>query len=377
MQISEDNPVLIVFGTRPEVIKLAPVIHELNRKGVPNIVCSTGQHRQMLDQMTEIFNIKVDIDLEIMAANQTLEDITAQVLTRFKDVLIEHSPSLVVVQGDTTTAFTAGLAAFYQKIPVAHVEAGLRTNNRYNPFPEEINRRLLSQISTLSFAPTELASQNLLKDGVDGDSVKVTGNTVVDALNWVLAQSIGIQSDELEGANLTSDAIILVTTHRRENLGDGMDSIFSALKRIATDFPEYNIIFPVHLNPLIQKHSQEALGGFENIRLINPLSYTDLAKVMSASKIILTDSGGIQEEAPSLGKPVLVMRETTERPEGIQAGVAELVGTDEDKIYQAASRLLTDKDAYNKMARATSPYGDGKSAERIVSIIQDMQWIQK
>lgn len=377
MQQSNPKPVMIVFGTRPEVIKLAPIILELEKQGIPRVVCSTGQHRQMLDQMVKIFGLKVDVDLDIMEPNQTLEGITSKVLTEFSKVLDAYQPSTVFVQGDTATAFAAGLAAFYKKIPVAHVEAGLRTNNRYNPFPEEISRRLLSKLATVNFAPTNLSAQNLIRDGVEEEAVFVTGNTVVDALQWVLNKNIQIEDPKLKSIDLRNDTIILVTTHRRENLGDGMTAIFGAIKKIAVFFPDSTIIFPVHLNPAIQKHSSEVLGGLSNVHLLSPLSYTDLAIVMKASKIILTDSGGIQEEAPSLGKPVLVMRETTERPEGVEAGSAKLVGLDEETIYETAHRLLTDPKAYQKMSQATSPYGDGTSAAQIVSILKENSWIQK
>jgi len=377
MAEAHPKPVMIVFGTRPEVIKLAPVILELEKHGIPKIVCSTGQHRQMLDQMVKIFGISVDIDLDIMEPNQTLEGITAKVLTKISGVLEQYQPATVIVQGDTTTAFAAGLAAFYKKIPVAHVEAGLRTNNRYNPFPEEISRRLISQIATINFAPTELAAQNLLHDGIDQDSIFVTGNTVVDALAWVLNRNIPIEDPMLHVIESAKGPIVLVTTHRRENLGDGMTAIFSAIKRLATDMPNVTIIFPVHLNPVIQKHSSEVLGNLSNVHLLKPLCYTDLAIAMKASRIILTDSGGIQEEAPSLGRPVLVMRQTTERPEGVEAGSAKLVGLDADTIYGAAHELLTNPLVYEKMSRVVNPYGDGTSAGQIVTVLNEGSWIQK
>lgn len=362
---------MTVFGTRPEVIKLAPVIFETKKRGIENIVCSTGQHRQMLDQMVGLFDISVDVELDVMTPGQTLEQITSRVIERISLEYDKVKPDVVIVQGDTTTAFVAALAAFYKQIPVAHVEAGLRTDNRYDPFPEEINRRLISQIANYSFAPTDLARKNLLRDGVVEDTVTVTGNTVVDALQWVMARDLEFKNDQLKKLNVGSGKNILVTTHRRENVGQGMASIFTAVARLAEEFSDYNFIFPVHMNPKIQELSESMLGKLKNVTLTAPLEYTDLALVMKHSKIILTDSGGIQEEAPALGVPVLVLRKTTERPEGVDAGVAKLVGTDADRIYLEAKVLLTDNDAYTKMAQATNPYGDGRAAAKIIDVLSE------
>lgn len=370
--------VLLIFGTRPEAIKLAPLIHELERKGADQIVCVTGQQREMLQQMLEFFQIKPDADLDIMSVQQSLEDITRQALEGVEAIIKKEQPDIVVVQGDTTTAFVGALAAYYQKIPVAHVEAGLRTNNIYSPFPEEMNRRMISQIATLHFAPTQTSANNLVASGVDSPNIHITGNTVVDAIMWGVAQKEPFHNPALKKFNFNDKSVVLVTTHRRENLGKGLASIYAAIKRLATEFPKTDFFFPVHLNPLVQKQAREALGATANVILIEPLDYPDMISLIDKSAFIMTDSGGIQEEAPSLGKPVLVLRDTTERGEGITAGTAKLVGSDEDKIYTEAKRLLTDPAAYRAMAQASNPYGDGTAAQRIAAIlIKDVPGLKK
>lgn len=362
--------VLTVFGTRPEAIKLAPVILELKKHGIDQAVCVTGQHRQMLDQMLDLFDIRPDFDLNIMSERQTLEDITTRALELIQPVIKASEPDLVLVQGDTTTAFVAALAGFYHQIPVGHVEAGLRTSNRYNPFPEEMNRRLTTQLADHHFAPTQLAKQNLLRDGVEGNKITITGNTVIDALQLILARQFPLKAPELSRVDF-SKRVILLTTHRRENLGDGMKGIFRAVQRIAGEYSDVEFIFPVHLNPAVQRHARDLLGNSAAIHLMPPLSYSDLVGVMARSYLVMTDSGGIQEEAPSLGKPVLVLRSNTERPEGVEAGTARLIGTEEESVYAAAKELLDNASAYQEMARATSPYGDGHAAEKIVRIITE------
>jgi len=367
MGISEKLRLMTVFGTRPEVIKMAPVILEANhRQDVEMYVCSTGQHRQMLDQMVKIFSLKLDSDLDIMQPNQGLQDITAKVIVEVTKEYHRVKPDIVLVQGDTTTVFAAALAAFYEKIPVAHIEAGLRTDNPYNPFPEEMNRRLASQLATYNFAPTVIAQQNLLRDGVPARSITVTGNTVVDALKIVTAQSVPFKDKALFSIDFDSKKVVLITTHRRENVGEGMESIYRSIRRLAEEFQDHSFVFPVHLNPKVRDMAHDMLGGVANIHLVEPMEYTDLIGVMQKSRLILTDSGGIQEEAPAFGVPVLVLRTTTERPEGVTAGVSELVGANEEKIYSRAKQLLTNEDEHQKMAQASNPYGDGTAAKQII-----------
>ncbi len=362
--------VLTIFGTRPEAIKLAPVIQALEKHHITDqVVCVTGQHREMLDQMLSLFAIKPDHDLRVMTESQSLEQISSRVLLGLEDVLEQTKPDLVLVEGDTTTVLMGALAAFYKKIPVGHIEAGLRTDNKYNPFPEEMNRRLTAQLADLHFAPTQQAKQNLLAEGVKPDKIFVTGNTVIDALLWVLEQKRPFESQALKALKTEGRRVILVTTHRRENLGEGMEAIFSAIKRLAGEFSDLLFVFPVHLNPAIQKHATDTFKDVANVVLTEPLGYSDLAKVMQMSYLVMTDSGGIQEEAPALGKPVLVLRDTTERPEGVEAGTAKLAGTAADKIYEYAKELITDSAAYEKMAKAINPYGDGTAAKQIVEII--------
>jgi UDP-N-acetylglucosamine 2-epimerase (non-hydrolysing) len=364
-----------VFGTRPEAIKMAPIIKELQLRGIPNAICVTGQHREMLHQVLGLFDLKPDFDLDIMTESQTLEDITAKVLMGMHGIYEQSKPNFVLVQGDTNSAFAAALAAFYMRIPVGHVEAGLRTNNPYDPFPEEMSRRLTSQVASIHFAPTSRALDNLLHDGIESSDIHVTGNTVVDALLSITERDMEFASPTLQHLKLKELAkhkrIILVTAHRRENLGPRMKNIFGAISRLAQDQADCAFIFPVHPNPRVQEQAHAALDHHDNVYLTEPLGYSDLAQVMKLSYMIMTDSGGIQEEAPALNKPLLVLRETTERGEGIDAGTAMLAGgEDEDLIYNLAKRLLTDERVYNTMAQAPNPYGDGSAARKIVDWIE-------
>ena len=364
--------VLTVFGTRPEAIKLAPVIKELEKHSeFESRVCVTAQHRQMLDQVLRLFGINPYWDLNLMRENQSLFYVTSSALQSLETVFREAQPDVVLVQGDTTTAFVASLAAYYLKIKVGHVEAGLRTHDKFNPFPEEMNRRLADALSDFLFAPTARAKQNLLREGFPKERVFVTGNTVIDALLWVRRQRV-----EGEGALSqfsqfldTESRLILVTGHRRESFGEGFEKICRGLKMIAERNPDVRIVYPVHLNPNVKEPVHRILGGVTNVHLIEPLDYAGFVLLMDKAYLILTDSGGIQEEAPSLGKPVLVMREKTERPEAIEAGTARLVGTDSEQIFEETQRLLSDRTEYEKMARAANPFGDGRAAERIVQIL--------
>jgi len=375
--------ILIVFGTRPEAIKIAPVINELQK--YPDYfkitTCITSQHRQMLDQVVNIFKIVPDYDLDIMTENQDLFDITVNSLNGLKDVLLHEKPKLVLVQGDTTTSFIAGLAAYYQKIPIAHIEAGLRTYNKYSPFPEEKNRHLLSVLADYHFAPTEWAKSNLLRESIPEDKIWVTGNTGVDSLQYILNKQKTERSEKYwrnyfkEKWDVTistdnnSSKLILVTGHRRENLEKGLENICLALKEIAVKRNDVTIVYPVHLNPNVQRPVKRILNSQPNIRLIEPLEYEPFVILVNSAYLILTDSGGIQEEAPSLGKPVLIMRDTTERPEGIEAGTAKLVGTDTNTVVRNVYRLLDSKREYEAMSRTLNIYGDGKASKRIVKII--------
>ena len=368
--------ILTIFGTRPEAIKMAPVIKGIEQSSkLTSVVCVTAQQRQMLDQVLTLFEITPDYDLNLMTKNQALTALTARVITGLEDVLLQVKPDLVLVHGDTTTTMAASLAAFYQKIPVGHVEAGLRTHNIYSPWPEEINRQMTSRIATLNFAPTELSQQNLLDEKINESSIIVTGNTVIDALLSVvdkihqdeaLAQTLDSQIPELT----QTGRLLLVTGHRRENFGEGFANICRALAELAKS-PDLQIIYPVHLNPNVQKPVYESLGSFDNIQLIEPLDYLPFVHLMNKAHIILTDSGGIQEEAPSLGKPVLVMRDTTERPEALEEGTVRLVGTDTHAIVSEVKRLLASDEAYQTMARAHNPYGDGQAAGRIINTIEE------
>ncbi|WP_320110813.1 non-hydrolyzing UDP-N-acetylglucosamine 2-epimerase [Draconibacterium orientale] len=371
--------ILSVFGTRPEAIKMAPLVKELekNKDIIDSKVCVTAQHREMLDQVLEIFDIHPDYDLDIMKPNQDLYEITSRVLLKMRDVLDDYKPDMVLVHGDTTTSTTAALAAFYKQIAVGHIEAGLRTGNIYSPWPEEMNRKMTGALSTWHFAPTQLARENLRTENVKEANIFVTGNTVIDALYLAaskiksspeLEQSI---IEELNGlfhtdlASVLNSKYILVTGHRRENFGDGFIHICESLQEIAREFPEVNIVYPVHLNPNVKGPVYDLLKGFKNIHLIQPLSYLPFIYLLERCYFVLTDSGGIQEEAPSFGKPVLVMRNTTERPEAVHAGTVKLVGTDKDKIVTETRRLIKEQSYYNSMAEAHNPYGDGKACERI------------
>lgn len=359
--------VMVAFGTRPEAIKMCPLIKELRRrKNFEIIVCVTGQHRQMLDQVLDVFDIVPEYDLSVMGKQQTLFDITINIIDRIKDVLEEVKPDYVLVHGDTTTTFCISLASFYFKIPVGHVEAGLRTYNIYSPFPEEINRQMVSLIARFNFAPTEKARLNLLKEGKNEKSIFVTGNTAIDALKTTIDPSY--KNELLDWVN--DSKLILMTAHRRENIGKPMANIFNALNRLTYDYDDVKVIYPVHLNPYVRKIAKEILSNNEKIKLVEPLNVVDFHNIMSRSHIILTDSGGIQEEAPSLGIPVLVVRTTTERPEGIAAGTARLIGTDEENVYKSIKLLLDNNSEYIKMAKAVNPYGDGNACKKIADILE-------
>lgn len=366
--------VMLVFGTRPEAIKMCPLIKELKtRKGIKTIVCVTGQHRQMLDQVLEVFNVVPNYDLSIMKDKQTLFDITTNILIKIKTVLEEVEPDVVLVHGDTSTTFVTALACFYMQIPVGHVEAGLRTYNIYSPYPEEFNREAVSIISQYNFAPTELSMDNLLKEGKKQDTIWVTGNTAIDALKTTVKADYS--NPELEWAK--DSRLILITAHRRENLGVPMQHMFRAIRRIMDEHPDLKAIYPIHMNPVVRQKANEELGGDDRIHIIEPLDVLDFHNFMEHSYLILTDSGGIQEEAPSLGKPVLVMRDTTERPEGIKAGTLKLVGTEEETIYREFKNLVENKEAYEAMAHAANPYGDGHTSERIADILEFGQMKEK
>lgn len=359
--------VMLVFGTRPEAIKMCPLVKELKtRENIKTVVCVTGQHRQMLDQVLEAFDVTPDYDLSIMKAGQTLFDITTNILTGIGAVLDEVKPDAVLVHGDTSTTFVTALACFYKQIPVGHVEAGLRTYDIYSPYPEEFNRQAVGIVAKYNFAPTELSKQNLLKEGKKPESIYVTGNTAIDALKTTVREDY--THPELEWAK--DSRLIIITAHRRENLGEPMHRMFRAIRRIMEEHPDVKAIYPIHMNPVVRKAADEELGGCDRIRIIEPLEVLDFHNFLARSHMILTDSGGIQEEAPSLGKPVLVMRDTTERPEGIKAGTLKLVGTDEEVIYNNFKELLENSEAYNAMAHASNPYGDGFACKRIADVLQ-------
>ena len=359
--------VMLVFGTRPEAIKMCPLVNELkSRKEIETVVCVTGQHRQMLDQVLEAFDVVPDYDLSIMKDRQTLFDVTTNILNRIKEVLEEVHPDVVLVHGDTSTTFVTALACFYLQIPVGHVEAGLRTYNIYSPYPEEFNRQAVSIISAYNFAPTELSLQNLLKEGKNPDTIYVTGNTAIDALKTTVREDY--THPELEWAK--GSRLIMITAHRRENLGEPMKHMFRAIRRVCDEHPDVKAIYPIHMNPVVRETAREILGDDERIHIIEPMDVLDFHNFLSRSFLILTDSGGIQEEAPSLGKPVLVMRDTTERPEGIKAGTLKLVGTDEQVIYENFKLLLENEEAYKAMSTASNPYGDGFACKRIADILE-------
>jgi UDP-N-acetylglucosamine 2-epimerase (non-hydrolysing) len=391
--MEQKKRVMLVFGTRPEAIKVAPLVKEFQKHTdrFETIVCVTGQHREMLDQVLHLFDIKPDYDLNIMKQGQDLYDVTARVLTGLRDVYSESKPDVVFVHGDTTTSMAAALAAFYQQIPVAHIEAGLRTHNIYSPWPEEMNRQITSRISVYNLAPTALSKENLLKEGVDESTITITGNTVIDALYLVLDKiksdkslqseikatliNSGLPGEMVE--NFTSPLpnkrkLVLITGHRRENFGDGFINMCNAIKTLTEKYPEVDFVYPMHLNPNVRKPIKEIFGEsvINNIHFIEPLEYLPFVYLMNQSTLVLTDSGGIQEEAPGLGKPVLVMRDTTERPEAVEAGTVKLVGTNYDLIVSETSRLLDDEEYYNTMSQANNPYGDGQACERIIEFIE-------
>ncbi|MBP3938256.1 MAG: UDP-N-acetylglucosamine 2-epimerase (non-hydrolyzing) [Clostridia bacterium] len=359
--------VMLVFGTRPEAIKMCPLVNELtSRKNIKTVVCVTGQHRQMLDQVLDAFGVVPDYDLSIMKAGQTLFDITTNILNRIGDVLDEVKPDVVLVHGDTSTTFVTALACFYKQIPVGHVEAGLRTYNIYSPYPEEFNRQAVGIVAKYNFSPTELSKQNLLNEGKDSSTIFVTGNTAIDALKTTVRDDYN--HPELDWAK--DSRLIIITAHRRENLGEPMHHMFRAIRRIMDEHPDVKAVYPIHMNPVVRAAADKELGGCDRIHIIEPLEVLDFHNFLARSYLILTDSGGIQEEAPSLGKPVLVMRDTTERPEGIKAGTLKLVGTDEEVIYKNFKELLENKEAYDAMSRASNPYGDGFACKRIADILE-------
>lgn len=359
--------VMLVFGTRPEAIKMCPLVNELkSRKTIQTIVCVSGQHRQMLDQVLDAFDVTPDYDLSVMKDKQTLFDITTNILNRIKEVLEKERPDVVLVHGDTSTTFVTALACFYLQIPVGHVEAGLRTYNLYSPYPEEFNRQAVSIISKYNFAPTELSKENLVREGKQEDTIYITGNTAIDALKTTVRADY--THAELDWAK--DSRLILITAHRRENLGKPMHNMFRAIRRVMDEHPDVKAIYPIHMNPVVRQAADEELGGCDRIRIIEPLEVLDFHNFLARSYMILTDSGGIQEEAPSLGKPVLVMRDTTERPEGIKAGTLKLVGTDEETIYDNFKTLLNDRAAYDSMSKASNPYGDGFACKRIADILE-------
>ncbi|WP_096440819.1 non-hydrolyzing UDP-N-acetylglucosamine 2-epimerase [Alteribacter populi] len=358
---------MVVFGTRPEAIKMCPLVKELKtRQSIETIVCVTGQHREMLDQVLDAFKVVPDIDLSIMKAKQTLFDVTISILERMKNILEEIKPDVVLVHGDTSTTFVTTLACFYLQIPVGHVEAGLRTYNIYSPYPEEFNRQAVGVVAKYNFAPTDVSKENLLKEGKNPSTIYVTGNTAIDALKTTVRDDY--THEHLDWA--ADSRLIMITAHRRENLGEPMRNMFKAIKRIVDEQPDIKAIYPIHMNPVVRDAANEILGNCDRVRIIEPLEVLDFHNFLSRSHLILTDSGGIQEEAPSLGKPVLVMRDTTERPEGVSAGTLKLVGTDEEVIYQTLNLLLEDEAEYKNMSKASNPYGDGFASKRIADALE-------
>lgn len=359
--------VMSIFGTRPEAIKMAPLVKELERrKEIESIVCVTAQHREMLDQVLNTFDIKPDYDLNIMKQGQSLADVTIRALVGLEEVIKEVKPDIVLVHGDTTTTFAGALAAFYNQVAIGHVEAGLRTYDKYSPYPEEMNRQMVDRLSDMYFAPTEISKDNLLKENIDESKIYITGNTAIDAMSTTVDEKY--THPELDWIK-PGERMILLTAHRRENLGEPMRHIFRAIKRVVDEFSDVKVIYPIHMNPRVREVANEVFGDADRVKLIEPLEVFDFHNFQNKSYIILTDSGGIQEEAPSLGKPVLVLRDTTERPEGIKAGTLKLVGTDEDVIYEETKKLLLDKKEYEKMSKASNPYGDGHASERIADAI--------
>ena len=366
--------VMTVFGTRPEAIKMAPLVEELqNTQGIESVLCVTAQHRQMLDQVLDLFKLTPDYDLNIMKPNQSISQITSNVLLGLEGVLEKEMPDIVLVHGDTSTTFGAALAAFYKQIKVGHVEAGLRTYDKYSPYPEEMNRVLTGHLTDIHFAPTKINEGNLLAEGIAGKDIVITGNTVIDALLRVAEKPYEFTDEVLKNIDFENRRVITVTCHRRENLGENMRNIFSAIKRLADEFSDVEIVYPMHLNPKVREIAGQILAETNRVHLIEPLEYQPFVNLMAKSYLIITDSGGMQEEAPSLGKPVLVVRKETERPEAIKAGTVKLAGVDEEEIYSLAKKLLTDKKAYDKMAHAKNPYGDGSACRKIVSALLNMK----
>lgn len=363
--------VMTVFGTRPEAIKMAPIVLELAKHPdeITPVVAVTAQHRDMLDQVLNLFHIKPDYDLDIMAAGQTLFDITSKAMLGLDRVLTKEKPDIVLVHGDTTTTFAGALAAYYHQTTVGHVEAGLRTHNKYSPFPEEMNRKLTGAIADLHFAPTTTAEQNLLQEAVPQEEIFVTGNTVIDALHKTVDEQFAFENELLQQIDYEHRRIVLVTTHRRENLGEPMRHVYKALKQLTEEFDDVEVVFPVHKNPKVREVVNEELGNLPKVHLIDPLDYEPFANLMHRAYLILTDSGGVQEEAPALGKPVLVLRDTTERPEAVTAGTVRLIGTDRDRVYREAKELLTNAGEYQRMSESCNPYGDGKASRRIIQAI--------
>jgi UDP-N-acetylglucosamine 2-epimerase len=362
--------VITVFGTRPEAIKMAPLVKKLKEEpGIEALLCVTAQHREMLDQVMDLFGLVPDYDLNIMKQNQTISQITSNVLMGLEEVFKQEKPDMILVHGDTTTTFAASLAAFYQQIKVGHVEAGLRTYDKYSPYPEEMNRVLTGRIADLHFAPTERNRQNLLKEGIADESIVITGNTVIDALLQVAGKPYEFEDETLKTIDFEKRRVITVTCHRRENLGENMEQIFTAIRDIAAEFEDTEIIYPVHMNPKVRETAGRILGNAGRVHLIEPLQYQPFVNLMARSYLIITDSGGMQEEAPSLGKPVLVVRRETERPEAIEAGTVKLAGVSRDTIYQMTKELLANEEAYGKMAYAVNPYGDGHACERIIKTL--------
>lgn len=365
--------VLVVFGTRPEAVKMAPIIKALekNKEHFISKICVTAQHRQMLDQVLRIFDIEPDYDLNIFQDGQSLTQITCRALTGLEEVIEDFRPNLILVQGDTTTVFTGALAAFYHQVKIGHVEAGLRSGNLYSPYPEEANRKLTGVITDFHFAPTQISKDNLLREGYDENKIFITGNTSIDALSWVIDKNYKFEDEKINSIDFENKKVILLTAHRRENIGEPMENIFSALKEIVEKNNDVEVIYPMHLNPKVREIANKTFEGMKEVHLIEPLDYLPFTNLMNKCYLVVTDSGGVQEEAPSLGKPVLVVRRETERPEGIEAGTAKLVGTDKLNIYNELDILINNEEEYKKMAYAVNPYGDGRAAEYIVKAIKD------
>jgi UDP-N-acetylglucosamine 2-epimerase (non-hydrolysing) len=362
--------VMSIFGTRPEAIKMAPVIKELEkREEIESVVTVTAQHREMLDQVLTLFNIRADYDLDIMKAGQSLSEITARILKGLEEIIIKEKPDLVLVHGDTTTSFVAALASFYQQVSIAHIEAGLRSYDRYSPYPEEVNRHLIGGLANFHFAPTYGAKENLLRENISEENIYISGNTVIDSLLSVVDEGYSFDNKQLNQIDFNNKKVILLTTHRRENLTGGLRNIFNAVYDLTLANPELEFIFPMHLNPRVREVANDILGGLERVHLIEPLSYKEFANLMAKVYLIMTDSGGIQEEAPSLGKPVLVLRDTTERPEAIAAGTVKLIGTEKDTINYVVNSLINNEEKYSQMASAINPYGDGLASRRIMEMI--------